>query len=62
MCWKFWKRKEDPKQDATTASVENSVGLLPLARSAKEILGLQQLIGNQAVSRLLAPEKREKLI
>jgi hypothetical protein len=59
---KFWKRKDkDPGQDAIASSVENFAGVLPLARSTKETLGLQQLIGNQAVLRLLAAERREKL-
>jgi len=69
MQWKFWERKnKDGKggRDFSTASSSTQttfgpeaegVGWFPLTGSAKEILGLQQLIGNQAVVRLLAPEK-----
>ena len=69
MHWKFWERKgkdEKAGRDFATASASmpkafgaegEGVGWFPLAGSAREILGLQQLIGNQAVVRLLAPEK-----
>jgi hypothetical protein len=57
MQWRFWRRAkkndtdesalEPPRTDANTVSWPASAG-------AKEILGLQQLVGNQAVLRLLA--------
>jgi hypothetical protein len=68
MWWKFWKRKNkkamnEPTFPATPSpqippgSEPEVAGWLLLASSAKEILGLQQLIGNQAVLRLLAADK-----
>jgi len=69
MHWKFWQRKSKKgKHDQENAAASSltqkpvrgemeGIGWLPLAGSAREILGLQQLIGNQAVVRLLAPEK-----
>ena len=69
MHWKFWQRQsKDEIRDREIAAASfppqkfvgaepEGIGWLPLAGSAREILGLQQLIGNQAVVRLLAPEK-----
>lgn len=68
MSWKFWNRNKKSRNqaevaDAQTASpsgaaTELPMGLgFPLLRSPKEILGLQQLIGNQEVLRMLDPGK-----
>lgn len=62
MQWKFWKRwrqkngsseieTEEPAPDTTVFP-----SLLTLG-GAKEILALQQTIGNQAVMRIVAPER-----
>jgi hypothetical protein len=66
MFWGIWnRRREKGNHNAATASPESSARndsqgraesgglLLPLA-SPREILGLQQLIGNQEVLRILA--------
>lgn len=63
MEWRFWRRgngKKSRKADAPAIapSPQNSNSLFPLpAPSVKEILGLQQLIGNQAVLQLLAANR-----
>jgi hypothetical protein len=69
MHWRFWERKNKNKKGGgefptasspapkTSGPEAEGTGWLPLAGSAQEILGLQQLIGNQAVVRLFAPEK-----
>jgi len=59
MQWKFWKRKKNKPgsteetgagQDAESAGETPQI---PLPVSSREILGLQQLIGNQAVLRMM---------
>jgi hypothetical protein len=68
MLWGFWNRSNKKKRgsDADAASSQSAsqsvaysdsaggVGFSPLT-SPKEILGLQQLIGNQEVLRMLDP-------
>jgi hypothetical protein len=63
MQWKFWRRKKKrggEKADGllTTTSQNDIRGIPvpPLAISVKDVLGLQRLVGNQAVLRILAPE------
>jgi hypothetical protein len=53
MQWKFWKwKKNGPgREDAETAA---EIPRPPLPVSSREILGLQQLIGNQAVLRIMS--------
>ena len=59
MQWMFTKLGRDRKHDAAPVEHEKDQGydpLLPLHfGSAKELLALQQLIGNQAVLRMIAP-------
>jgi hypothetical protein len=60
MQWRFWRRGK--KRDVDDAALEHSsaeatVALAwPASAGAKEILGLQQLVGNQAVLRLLSKD------
>jgi hypothetical protein len=56
MQWKLWKRKKDTssaEQDACDTSK------FPLPVNSSEILGLQQLIGNQAVLQIMNRQKAE---
>ena len=65
MQWKFWRRGDDKKGRkahvlSTAQPREQDANALPplLAPSTvKEILGLQQLIGNQAVLQILGRDK-----
>lgn len=64
MQWKFWRRKAKkgaPEADGlpqtTKPPADNQgVPVWPLALSVKDVLGLQRLVGNQAVLRILGPE------
>jgi hypothetical protein len=59
MQWRFWRRG-GRKKDADESALEqsraeaNAALAWPASAGAKEILGLQQLVGNQAVLRMLA--------
>jgi hypothetical protein len=60
MHWKFWKRgdkKKDGNPDQSAVAQPGEDGkaspALQAAASAKEILGLQKLIGNQAVLQIM---------
>ncbi len=57
MEWRFWKRRWRRKAErASTARItsqERGVPRLPVS-TVREVLGLQQLLGNQAVLRILA--------
>jgi hypothetical protein len=57
MQWKFWKRGSRRKPDLPVAEVEpqEAPSRFPLltASSATELLGLQRLIGNQAVLQMV---------
>ena len=62
MHWRFWRRGK--KKDADHAAREGSRAdanalAWPASAGAKEILGLQQLVGNQAVLRLLAKNSND---
>jgi hypothetical protein len=60
MQWKFWQRwgKGNHKDEARSQQKDSSaLSSLLSQSSAQEILGLQRLVGNQAVLRILAPEK-----
>ena len=59
MQWRFWRRGK--KKDADDVALERvradaPASAWPANAGAKEILGLQQLVGNQAVLRLLAKD------
>ena len=54
--WKFWRRT----QDRSPAVLPPTDSWLPLA-SARELLGLQRVIGNPAVLDLLALRERQSL-
>lgn len=60
--WKFWRRKQitretDESARAAKSGVIDQKKLAELfCRSAKDVIGMQQLIGNQALLRLLALE------
>jgi len=66
MNWRFWRRAssqgagkrdgseaEFPKQQ--NAAAEHVPGVNGLQMSSKELLGLQRIIGNQAVIQMLKP-------
>ena len=56
MQWRFWRRsgRKDVDETAPEEPRTNADGTTwPANACAKEILGLQQLIGNQAVLRML---------
>lgn len=67
MQWKFWQRwrkgsrKDDargPESAALTEEKDSSpVSSLLSQSSAQEILGLQRLVGNQAVLQMVTPRK-----
>jgi len=65
MQWKFWRRGDKENRKADTSSVAQSpepdsiVPPLPAPGTVKELLGLQRLIGNQAVLQILAPNQRD---
>jgi hypothetical protein len=70
MHWKFWKRKKDKPGSAEEISAvqgpetTDDTPQSPLTVSSRQILGLQQLIGNQAVLRMMnwpGAEDRERL-
>jgi hypothetical protein len=59
MQWRFWRhggKKKDADDSALDQSRTDANATLgwPASAGAKEILGLQQLVGNQAVLRMLA--------
>jgi hypothetical protein len=59
MQWRFWKRgkKKNADESATEPLCADAGAFTwPASAGAKEILGLQQLVGNQAVLRLLAKD------
>ena len=71
MSWKFWNRKATKEKRVRGAAAPSSAKIFawpeteelnwaPLTGGTKEILGLQQLIGNQAVLRFMAPRKTER--
>jgi hypothetical protein len=62
MQWKFWRRwrKDRNREVAAQAQDGSAYSSLLSQSSPQEILGLQKLIGNQAVLRIVAPEKAEK--
>jgi hypothetical protein len=51
--WKFWKRAGKREVTEPLPPEPNPAPEWPTSMSAKEILGLQQLIGNQAVLQML---------
>jgi len=59
MQWKFWKRKKGKEDSAAKrdAAPQDANPRFPLltTSSATELLGLQRLIGNQAVLRMVNP-------
>ena len=60
MRWAFWRRSEKQNNDppeVSSAPAQNTPSQFPLftPTSASELLGLQRLIGNQAVLRMLNP-------
>ena len=61
MNWRFWRRggkkkdADEPALEQSRAEVNEAPGW-PANAGAREILGLQQLVGNQAVLRLLAKD------
>lgn len=60
--WKFWKRSKHEATEPAMAPVPApslpSAPWFPLT-SSKELLGLQRIIGNQAVLQLLAPRIKQ---
>jgi len=61
MQWRFWRRWSNKKDAEESASEQwradaNTMSAWPANAGAKEILGLQQLVGNQAVLRLLSKD------
>lgn len=71
MLWKFWNRKTTREKRIGGTAAPSPVRIFawpeteeldwaPLTGGTKEILGLQQLIGNQAVLRFMAPRKTER--
>lgn len=64
MQWKFWRRKTKKgaqeadrlSQTAKLPADNQGVPVSPLALRVRDVLGLQRLVGNQAVLRILAPE------
>jgi len=65
MWWKFWQRKNGrsgwnrpPLSSREAPPALQPSGWMLFGSGAGEILGLQQLIGNQAVLKLLAVEKK----
>jgi hypothetical protein len=59
LSWKFWKRNQAmaPAQPATPEQ-QPPAAWLPLS-SSKELVGLQRIIGNQAVLELLASRQNQ---
>lgn len=64
MNWRFWRRRrrKERKPDAgAQASRTDARSIVPLQHSTvKEVLALQQLIGNQSVLRMIAPNTRRR--
>lgn len=56
MQWKLWKRKKDNSSTERDARVTPPY---PLPVNSSEILGLQQLIGNQAVLQIMSRQNVE---
>ena len=58
--WKFWKRNRHGATEPVMAPAPPipSAAWFPLT-SSKELLGLQRIIGNQAVLQLLAPRIKQ---
>jgi hypothetical protein len=60
MYWRFWRRRTRNQHEADAdaqASRPDARSSVPLQHSTvKEVLALQQLIGNQTVLRMLAPD------
>lgn len=70
MRWKFWNRKAKPNQKLLPeaelppspqeqAAIEQRIFVQSLCRSAKDVLGLQQLVGNQVLLQAFAPERSQ---
>jgi hypothetical protein len=66
MRWKFWSRREKASKNLPPVVKENpwqEAGAMErmfvqsFCRSAKDVLGLQQLVGNQVLLQAFAPEK-----
>lgn len=61
MKWRFWRRERARKGDAgpVAQEKEQDFGTQPPLQfsTVKEVLALQQLIGNQAVLRMIAPSR-----
>ena len=64
MHWRFWRRKTRNQHEADAdaqASQADARPSMPLQYSTvKEVLALQQLIGNQTVLRMIAPDSRRR--
>jgi hypothetical protein len=69
MRWKFWNRRTKPNQKLLPeaelppspreqAAIEQRIFVQSLCRSAKDVLGLQQLVGNQVLLQAFVPEER----
>jgi hypothetical protein len=59
LSWKFWKRNQPMPPALSAAPVQQPPDVwLPLS-SSKELLGLQRIIGNQAVLELLASRRNQ---
>jgi hypothetical protein len=59
LSWKFWKRNQTVPPALPAAQVQQPRDAwLPLS-SSKELLGLQRIIGNQAVLELLASRQNQ---
>jgi hypothetical protein len=54
--WKFWKREK--RKDSPLPEPQQSAGAWLPMMSSRELLGLQRVIGNQAVLELIAVRSR----
>jgi hypothetical protein len=69
MRWDFWNRNKKSRNAASEQPVSPSAAAsgapggsgFPLLTSPKEILGLQQLVGNQEVLRMLDPGRVKRV-
>ncbi len=64
MHWRFWRRRSRNEHEAEAgarASHEDARSIVPLQLgTVKEVLALQQLIGNQGLLRMIAPDTRQR--